>query len=354
MQIHSNRSQMICMPPRRGFSLIELVTVFAIFAVLLGILIPAMERSREAARLNACRDNFRQLGVALAAYHDTHGIFPPTNLDPATFDAPISPLAALLPYVSADQNPPKNDPAVHWSHQQADVAKTVVPLFLCPSRQHPDVVKSPELELLNLPVGSEFATCDYIFSKGPNDSWCSPEGPHTFKPMPDKERGAFGLGQFTGLKDITDGHDTTFVMGEGVAGPRWLTSARQNPLFPHQSRATGAVFESYNFWIFPRIITTRDQSTTDVVITSLYGSTAPMLNSRQIVETLADTSALDDCRSSEFGGPHRVSGFRSEHRAGGLFLFADGSVRFLHEQLDLHLYEAFSTIRGEEKIYFGN
>jgi prepilin-type N-terminal cleavage/methylation domain-containing protein len=67
---------------KRGFTLIELLVVIAIIAVLIALLLPAVQQAREAARRSQCKNNMKQLGLALHNYHDTHMVFPPGAINP--------------------------------------------------------------------------------------------------------------------------------------------------------------------------------------------------------------------------------------------------------------------------------
>jgi len=133
---------------RRGFTLIELLVVIAIIAVLVALLLPAVQQAREAARRSACKNNLKQIGLALHNYHDTYSTLPMGNWSRSGWG--ISWMPALLPFV--DQAPLYQQfnfslPNVGYSTQctnltNAGVQDTLIDVFLCPSSPLPKRVSS--------------------------------------------------------------------------------------------------------------------------------------------------------------------------------------------------------------------
>ena len=90
---------------QRGFTLIELLVVIAIIAILVALLLPAVQQAREAARRTQCKNNLKQLAIAVHNYHDTHRVYP-FGKGPSYAGAPVyarwSQHAMLLPYIEQD------------------------------------------------------------------------------------------------------------------------------------------------------------------------------------------------------------------------------------------------------------
>jgi prepilin-type N-terminal cleavage/methylation domain-containing protein len=136
---------------RRAFTLIELLVVIAIIAVLVSLLLPAVQQAREAARRTQCRSNLKQLGLALHNYHDVHRTFPagyysyPTRdgggpawamIDPQSWDgAPGWGWGtAILPYIEqGNLASGLRGERPMWDPIHADLIRTKLPVFLCPT-----------------------------------------------------------------------------------------------------------------------------------------------------------------------------------------------------------------------------
>jgi prepilin-type N-terminal cleavage/methylation domain-containing protein len=374
---------------RRGFTLIELLVVIAIIAVLIALLLPAVQQAREAARRTQCRNNLKQIGIAIHTYHDAHRMFPsmdtPMTVGGSGNNFPYCKMGSwttlLLPELEQNNIYRQLDFNNAWDDTpNINFLTTVLPFFICPSAGTPDRIVYNRIA--HSVPGQVSGVMHYAASKGLNDSWCvgrlggnttpNPPGPNagfTHGPVKSTHAGAFGRSVPCRIRDITDGTTNTFLVGEGAGGPNWRLChgagcVAFNSVNP-DAFDDGTPFEANAMWSTIEPGDTDNWTGGDGTITGLatVGSldtwqaacTRDPLNKEPVTDAYmaidsSRTDSMRDCRTSiaPDNGPHATSNFRSAHVGGAFFLYCDGSVDFISESIDFNQYRALSTRAGGE------
>jgi prepilin-type N-terminal cleavage/methylation domain-containing protein len=118
---------------RRGFTLVELLVVMAIISLLIGLLLPAVQKVREAAARISCANNLKQIGLALHHYHNTYERLPPARVSPQGASWAV----LILPYLEQDNLYRQWNLSQTYYQQNVTARQSQVPNYFCPSRRDP-------------------------------------------------------------------------------------------------------------------------------------------------------------------------------------------------------------------------
>ncbi len=320
---------------RSGFTLIELLVVIAIIAILVALLLPAVQQAREAARRSSCKNNLKQIALAMHNYHDTYRLLPPGYISSYsrfrddsgaqligphgltqhraewTWSALIAPfmelgtVADLLQVTNRTAAQALDDPAANAA------IKTPVEVFLCPSDTPP--FSMPIRRVLSAarsqPNFDQLAPNNYV---GVNRGGGNTSSIGLSSGNLGSSNGMFKVNGAVNFRDVTDGLSLTLMLGERA--------------YEYPGRFTGSP---------PSDLVQANCSV-------LYMNGANSLNAAVTdVNNFQASTALGVC--SEVHPPNRKvvsnqgipkSGFSSLHRGGAQFALGDGSVRFISENVD--------------------
>jgi prepilin-type processing-associated H-X9-DG protein len=259
-------------------------------------------------------------------------------------------LTEMLPYYEQAQLAAAYDKGKPWYMQDKAVASAVIPLLVCPSvgnRNNPTDDAFFEFASLTIksPIGSILGVTDYVFSKGASDAFCK-----TPLEMPPNELGLFDYDLEARTKHVGDGLSNTFAMGEAADGLMCQNPGCTEPDMVKPSKLySGEPYQARQYWIGSGNI---KQILVEFKWASAghFACTVDPLNKQPVTQFLFDDDGPFSCEGtlSNPSNPHRVPNFRSAHPGGGNFCYADSSVHFVNDGIDLAVYRARSTIAGAE------
>ncbi|MAC55656.1 Fimbrial protein precursor [Gimesia maris] len=308
--------------PRRGFTLIELLVVIAIIAILIALLLPAVQQAREAARRSSCKNNLKQLGIALQNYHDTHGVFPPGGVIGTCAGTPPTNLSGSQECSGQSLGGnwmvfilPQMEQSALWE-KAAPILNTNNPLdsmnnvfghfspaaYRCPS--HPwDRRSNVAFRALE-----HMSRANYGANYGASDLTAS---------YANTTGGVFTANSSVSIRDIKDGTTNTLLVSELIYANDVTADARGAWVY---SGMGGSAFS-----------TGRGPNST-------------------LADILASCSTSTEYPCTEGNDGTQIAAARSMHDGGVQVCFVDGSGRFISENISQTIWSALGTRAGREVI----
>lgn len=308
--------------PLHGFTLVELLVVITIIGILIALLLPAVQQAREAARRTQCKNNMKQIGLAMHLYHDVNKVFPALRLDHSSIEPNSSStpgwtalgwMTSILLFVEQGNLYKEYDFNSNWyDPANQDVVSTIVSVYKCPSAvdSHP-TISGQFASPWGTDTYSDAARTDYFGSSGllgglRSTGWVRSD-------MDTMNAGVITNVRNNGFRDITDGSSSTLLASESHGRPDvWRGS---------QTSSEESLSSSGNVpgaWAAPNGMWFR-------------GFTSDGL-------TQPGPCAIN---CSNF-----IGGIYSSHPGGSQAMFCDGSVHFLSENIDIYIM--FSLITKSE------
>jgi prepilin-type N-terminal cleavage/methylation domain-containing protein/prepilin-type processing-associated H-X9-DG protein len=353
---------------RRAFTLIEMLVVIGIIALLIGLLLPAVQKVREAAARLSCTSNLKQIGLALHGFHDANGYLPAgmvTRLD--IQDSYNTGFTDILPYLEQGNIQRLYHYDVPWyDTENYEAVKQEVKVFYCASnRSGGSIDLTPFIQQWGAAMPPTVGACDYVLCKGANAGL----GPDPSK-IPAEVRGLFNITRADSagdngqtqwgptprfrvrLTDISDGLSSTFAVGEAAgANPYFVAADVNNPSQPATEPFVNGPAMMDQGWAAASLGDAQHPWYAGIFgVTAQFGLAPDVYDEPMNRRPCTPTVVGPDGSGYNVTGHDRVSGFRSMHTNGCNFLYADGGVHWIRQGIDPALYRALSTYAGGEVI----